>query len=192
MIQAKDRETTLKIGAGVAVGLLLLYYVIIDPSLEAWKTREERIATMSEKVNRGENLIKREAALRKRWAEMQRTDLSEDSSEAADSMIKALGRWTNVIGRNFTSLNATTGNWRAHDEGYDTYEWRGTVSGDQATLGRLLYEIEADPLPARVEDCEISTRDANGQQLTLAVRFTFLRLNDSANGNNNSGGTTAR
>jgi hypothetical protein len=74
---------------------------------------------------------------------------------------------------NFSSL---TPQWRGHDDGYDAFECRATATGDQAALGRLLYELETDPLPARIEECEITARDAQGKQIGLSLRFSFVRL----------------
>ena len=43
-----------------------------------------------------------------------------------------------------------------------TFEFRATVTGDQATLGHFIYEMETDPIPVNLEECEIATRDAQG------------------------------
>ena len=107
---------------------------------------------------------------------MQGSDLPEDLSASEEEVWKAIGRWTLDSRLNFTSLAPQ---WRTHEDSYDTFECRATATGDQAALGRLLYEIESDPLPVRVEECELSTRDAKSTQLLLAVRFSFLRINET-------------
>ena len=178
-MKIKNREALLKIGALTVIGLLAIDRFVLTPAGALWKAQGEQIDSLNEKLKRGRQLIGREATLRDRWANMQRTDLPEDSSAAEDAIFKAISRWTNTSKLNFTSLASQ---WRPHDDGYETFEWRATATGDQVSLGRLLYEIEADPLPARIEDCELSTRDNRGQQLTLSLRMTFLRL--AKNGNN--------
>ncbi len=172
-MQNKSRETLLKIAVGVAVGLFLLDRIILGPAISSWKSQGERIADLRQKVQRGRQLLDREKSLRSRWAEMQRTDLGEDSSAAESDVFKAIGRW----GRDSrVSFNSLTPQWRSHEEGYDTLEFRAAATGDQASLGRLLYEIEMDALPARVEETELTARDTQGKQLALAVRFSFLRI----------------
>jgi len=174
MLQGKSRETLLKIAVGVVAGLFLLDWMVIEPALQNWKTQSERLASLRDKVQRGRQLIEREKSIRARWDEMQRTDLNDDSSEAENDVFKALNRWARESRINFTNL---TPQWRAHeDAGYDTFECRATAAGDQASLGRLVYEIETDPLPARIEEWELSTKDAKGQQLTLSLRFSFVRI----------------
>lgn len=171
------REHLLKIGAGVCAGLLLLNYVVIGPAFDAWNAQTDRIAAIRKKVTHGRDLLAREPATRGRWAQMQRTGLAEDGSAAEEAVSKAMNRWTQSSRLNFASLNTQ---WRSHEEGYDTFECRATVNGDQAALGRLLYELESDPLPGRLEEAEVSARDAKGQGLSAALRFTFVRLNEAA------------
>ncbi len=167
------RETLLKIGVGAVVGLFLLDRVIITPAFASWKAQGERLTELREQVQRGRQLVAREKSLRTRWEEMQRTDMPEDISLAENEVFQAIGRWTLDSRVNFTSL---VPQWRAGEERCETFECRASATGDQATLGKLLYEIETDPLPAHVEECEISARDAKGTQLTMTMRFSFVRL----------------
>jgi hypothetical protein len=173
---ANKRETLLKIVVGVVVGLFVLDRFILTPSINAWKAQTERLEALREKVEKGKSLIERETSLRGRWADMLRTDLTDDNSAAEADVYKALGRWGN---RSRVSFNSLMPGWPKHD-GYDTFECRVTATGDQASLGRLLYEIETDPLPARIEECEFNARDGQGKQLTLTMRFSFVRINETA------------
>ena len=173
-MQSRSRETWLKIIVGVAVGLFLFDRVVLSSAMAGWKAQSDRLAVLRTKVERGRQLVEREQTIRGRWAEMQTTDLNDDSSAAENDVFKALNRWARDSRVNFTSL---TPQWRPHEEGgYDTFECRATAVGEQAALGRLIYEIETDPLPAHVEECELSARDAQGKQVTLALRFSFVRI----------------
>ena len=173
-MQNKSREAMLKIGAAAVIGLFLLDRLVLSPFLGSWKQQGERIADLRQKVQRGRQLLDREKSLRERWAEMNRTDLTEDASAAEGEVFKAIGRWASASRISFTNL---TPQWRSHPEGYDTYECRAAATGDQASLGRMLYEIETDALPARLEECEFTARDAKGKDLALALRFSFVRIN---------------
>ena len=168
-----QREKLLKIGVAVVAGLFLLDRVIIGPAFAGWKEQGARLTKLREQVQRGRQLVAREKSLRTRWEEMQRTDMPDDVSVAENEVFQAIGRWTLDSHVNFTNL---VPQWRAGEEGCETFECRASATGDQATLGRLLYEIETDPLPAHVEECEISARDAKGTSLTMAMRFSFVRL----------------
>ena len=171
-MQSKRRETLLKIAVAAIVGLWLLDRVVLSPAITHWKKQSERIATLREEVQRGRGLVERERSIRARWAEMFRTDLPDDPSSAESEVFKSIARWAQQSRVSFTSLSP---DWREH-EGYDTYECEAKAIGDQASLARLLYEIEADPLPAHVQNCEISAQNAQGKQLLLTLRFSFVRL----------------
>lgn len=174
-MQNKSREMMLKIAVGAVVGLFLLDRVVLGPATAAWKAQGERLTALRAKVQRGRQLLEREKSLQGRWAEMLRTDLPDDPSAAENEVFKAVSRWARDSRVNFTSL---TPQWRNHESGYDTFECRATAVGDQASLGRLIYEIETDPLAARVEDCELTTRDPQGKQLGMSLRFSFVRIDE--------------
>lgn len=174
-MRSKNREAILKIVVAVVGGLFLLDRVVIGPMITHWKEQGERIASLREKVNRGQNLLERARSIRGRWAEMLRTDLPEEGSAAENEVYKGVGRWTRESRINFSNL---TPQWKTHEEGFDTFECRAAANGDQASVGRLIYELETDRLPARLEECEITARDAKGQQVMVTMRFSFLRLNE--------------
>jgi hypothetical protein len=170
----KDRQQLLKIVAIGMVGLLLLNWIVITPAWNAWKAQSERISTLQDKVDHGRQLREREKNIRTKWAEMQRTDLAEDDSTAVNDAWKAVARW--AVSSKITITSATP-QWRAHDDdGYTAYECRIAANGDQISLSRFLYEMEVDPAPVALQECEIATRDAKGQQITLGARFSFIRL----------------
>ncbi len=169
----KDRQALLKIVAIGAVGLFLLNLIVITPAWNSWQAQSKRIETLQGQVNHGRELKSREPSIRGKWAEMQRTDLPEDVSTAENDAYKAIARWARDSKITFTSL---TPQWRNHEEGYDTLECRVAANGDQVSLSRFLYEMEVDPSPVALHECEMTTKDARGQQLTMSARFSFIRL----------------
>lgn len=172
-MKQKNREFILKVAVGVVVGLFLFDRLILSPFVAHWGEQTTRIAGLREKVQRGRQLIERQNAIRERWAEMVERDLPDNVSTAESEVFKGVGRWAAASRINFTSLTPT---WRNHEEGYDTYDCRATANGDQVSLSRLIYEMERDNLPARLEEVEFTTRDKTGKQLLLTARFSFLRL----------------
>ncbi len=172
-MQNNRREARLKVAVGIVLGLFVLDRMVLTPAVDGWKAQGARIDALREKVARGKQLLERENAIRGHWAGMLRANLADDPSSAEGAIFKAIGKWKleNPVG--FSSL---TKEWHSHEEGFDTCDFRATAAGDQASLGKLLYEIETDPLPARIDNCEISTRDAKGRQLTLSVQFSFVRM----------------
>lgn len=163
----------LKIAAACVVGLFLLDRIVIGPLGERWHDQSERVGALEAKVKRGRQLLDRQDAIRTRWADMIRANLPEEVSAAENLAYKAVGRWAADSRITFTSL---TPQWQTREDDNKVLECRVSADGNQATLGRFIYELETDPLPVNLEECEITTRDGHGSQLMMSARFSFLRL----------------
>ena len=174
---ANNREAFLKLAVGAVLGLYVLDHFVLEPSIDAWKEQSQRLEQLRDKVTKGRNLIERETQHRNRWADMVRTCMPDDNAAGEADVYKALSRWA---GRSRVSFTSLTPSWRAHEEdGYDTFECRIAATGDQASIGRFMYELEVDPLPAHIEECEMITKDPQGKQLNLTMRFSFVRINEA-------------
>ena len=169
-----DRSTLLKFAAGLGFGLLLLDWVVIEPAITSWGEQSDRIAALQKKVQRGDNLLARQDRIRNVWAAMQRANLPADNSDAEAAAFDAMNRWKISSGITVTNLSPA---WQAHeDEGYDAFECRAAGTGDQSSIGRFLFDLGTDALPCSLLDCELSARDAHGQQLSMTARFSFARV----------------
>jgi len=60
-----------------------------------------------------------------------------------------------------------------------TLECRVDAFGNLSALTRFLYDVEKDPLALKVDALEITTRDNDGQQLSLALQVSGLLLTPS-------------
>ena len=174
-----DRQTLLKLVAGSCIGLLLLNWLVIDPATHSWSEQSERIAALRTKVDKGRSLLDREDRIRNLWAAMLRANLPPDVSAAQAACETAISRWQGDSGITVPSL---TPQWQTReDDGYDEFEYRIAATGDQVSLGRFIYDLATDPMPCNLEECEISTRDAHGQSLNMAARFSFVRVSPDIN-----------
>ena len=168
------RQTLLWWAVYAVAGLWFLDTFVIEPAFHAWSEQGERIASLQKKVDNGRKLLEREKIIRGRWADMQRANLSDDDSVAGGDILNAVNRWKLSSGIGLSNL---VPQWQEHEDlGYDENECRVTATGGQTEIGHFLYALETDPIPVDLEECEIATRDAKGQQLTLTARFSFARL----------------
>jgi len=172
-VKSDRRQIFLKIAAIGAVTILLLDYAVITPLIGYWRTNTEEITKLQREIERGRQILDREKSIRTRWSEMLQKDLADDGSAAENDIIKAFSRCAQESRTAYTSL---TPQWQTHEQTYQTLEIRANLTGDQPALCRLLYELETDPLPIRLEECEFTARNDKGQQLNLNVRFSALRL----------------
>jgi hypothetical protein len=60
-----------------------------------------------------------------------------------------------------------------------TLECRASATGDIQSLSKFIYDAEKDPLAVKVESVEITSRDNNGQQLSLVLQVSGLVLNQT-------------
>ncbi|MGB8355276.1 MAG: hypothetical protein WCD79_15365 [Chthoniobacteraceae bacterium] len=171
-----DRKLILTILAAAGAGLWLLDLVVIEPLARNWHDQSARIDALSVKVQRGKGLLHREDAIRTQWAEMVRSNLPQEVAAAESRAARAVSHWE---GESHITFSGLTQQWQNHEKGYKTLEMRLTADGNQATIGRFIYELETDPAPVNLEEIEITTHDTHGSLLMLTARFSFLQLADT-------------
>jgi hypothetical protein len=172
-LKIENRQQLLTLVAVGIVAVLAADRLVLSPLARGWKARSERIATLKESVSRGQALLDRAATMERRWEGMQEHDLSAEISAAENEVLKSVASWARDSRITFTSMIPQ---WKNNEEGYWTMECRASAIGDLRAVTRFLFALETDPLAVRLEECEVGSRDEKGQQMTLTVRFSALRL----------------
>lgn len=174
-MQIKNRQQLLIIVAGTAFGLLIADALVLSPLIRSWKTRSVQIADLRKKVDDGDKLLKRADALTARWASMQTNALPNDRSLAEQRVLGAFDKWSQDAR---ISVNSITPQWkRERDENYQTLECRVDAAGSVGTLAKFLFNVERDPMALKIESVEITSRDKDGQNLSLGLQVSGLMLN---------------
>jgi hypothetical protein len=172
-MENNKRQKTLLIITIAAAGLLILDYVVIEPLIKSWKARSEHIAEMRAKIDDGLLWQKRASSLEYRWERMQSNTFPASTSQSENEMLKCFDRWSQTSGISISSLKPQ---WKDTDEGYNALVCRADGAGNIQTIARFLYELEKDPLPLKVEAVEISSREDDGQQLSLGIQVSGLLI----------------
>ncbi|HEX4120586.1 MAG TPA: hypothetical protein VH619_08225 [Verrucomicrobiae bacterium] len=172
-MENKNREKMLAIGAGAALVLLLLNYLVISPLIDSWHSRTKEIADLKDKIAKGAMLIRRQDTVEARWAYMQTNALDSNPAAAERQLFTAFDNWVKQSG-------ATEGSFRPQlhetDDNYSTIDCRADVSGDIDSVRKFLYDMEKDPLGVRINAFELTSRDDNGRQLSLGLDLSGLVL----------------
>jgi hypothetical protein len=105
---------------------------------------------------------------------MQRKALTNNLSSAEQQVFRAVDAWAQDTG---VIVNAVTPQWKHDSDDYVTYECRIDATGDIGRLSQFIYRAEREPLALRMESVELSARDKEGQQLSLALQMNGLVLN---------------
>ena len=170
----KNRQQVLALVAFAAVALLASDRFLISPLSRVWKERAGRIAELKKDVLQGAQLKEHDRMIRNRWDSMRTNTLPNDLSAAENEVLKAFDRWEQ---ESRISVSSKKPQWKRNSDDYMTFECRVDASGTMPALTRFLYEVEKDPLALKVESVEITSRDNDGQQLSLALQVSGLVLN---------------
>jgi hypothetical protein len=173
-VKIKTREKLLILAAGLGIALLAGDRLVVKPLTGFWKARTTRIAELTKSINTGTALLKREKFTRDRWTLMRTYALPSNVSAAESKVFTAVERWTQSsrITRKFL-----TPQWKQGANDFMTLDCRIGAEGNMPSVARFLFELEKDPLALKVDELMITTRDKEGQQLSLDVRFSGLLLN---------------
>jgi len=169
-----NRQQLLAIVAIAAIALWIGDKVIFSPLTALWKDRVKQIGDLRKSVNQGSLLVERERSIRSRWESMRTNTLPSDTSAAENLVLKAFDRWSQESRISITSIKPQ---WKHNADEYITLECRVDAFGNLSTVTRFLYDVEKDPLALKVEAVEITTRDNDAQQLSLALQVSGLLLN---------------
>ncbi|HEX3717900.1 MAG TPA: hypothetical protein VH595_08025 [Verrucomicrobiae bacterium] len=176
-MENKNREKILAVGAGAALVLLLLNYLVISPLIESWHSRTKQIADLRDKIANGAMLIRRQDTVESRWDYMRTNALDSNPTAAERQLFTAFDHWVKQSG-------ATEGSFRPQlhetDDNYSTIDCRADISGDMDTIRHFLYYMEKDPLGVKLDSFELTSRDDNGRQLSLGMDLSGLVLPSSA------------
>ena len=176
-MKIKSREKLLVLAAGLGIALLAGDRLVVKPLTRFWQARTTRIADLTKSINTGTMVLARETSIRDRWILMRTQALPANISAAESKVFTAVERWTQSsrITRKFL-----TPQWKQGANEVMTLDCRVGAEGSISSVARFLYELERDPLALKIDELMLTTRDKEGQQLSLDLRFSGLLLNPNA------------
>lgn len=173
-LTAANRQKLLVILAGAAVLLLILDSAVVTPLTKAWQVRSTEIARLRKNVTEGRGIVERADRTQALWREMQTQALPKDTAKAEQDLIQEFDRWRRMAN---IELGAIKPQWkRGTTNRFSQLECRLEATGSLATLSRFLYEVEKSTLALRVDAVELTSRDEQGQKLSLGLLVSGLRL----------------
>ena len=104
---------------------------------------------------------------------MSTNTLPSNLSLAEGQVLQAFERWSQDSRISISSIKPQ---WKRAGDDYMTLECRADAFGSIQALTRFLYYVEEDPLALKVEALEITSRDNDGQQLSLALQVSGVVL----------------
>lgn len=173
-ISGRVRQQLLAIGAAIAVGLFALDKLVLTPLTAAWKSRSAAIRQLELSTRNGRALLQSDTSTRAKWNEIRRASLPNTLSQAEQEILKAFDQWS---AESRISVSSIKPQWkRGATEDFSVLECRVDAAGSLSAISRFLYEVERSSLAIRIEAIELGTRDPEGQQISLGLLVTGLRL----------------
>ncbi len=173
-IDFRNRQHLLLFLVGVLAAYWISDKVIIGPLTKTWGARSDRIKELRTRIAQGKESLNRERVIVADWERMRTNALPGVVSSAEGTVLRAFDRWSAESRISVTSVKPQ---WKHPEDDYMTLECRVDANGSLSALSRFLYEVEADPLGVRIDSLELSTRESDGSQLTLALTVNGLYLN---------------
>ena len=168
----KNRQQILVAAAIAVVALFALDKILVSPLIKAWQERTKSITELRNRVANGRGLVSRERGLRNHWAEMQTNSLPANRSLAEQKVLDSFNRWAQDSRVTITSVSPQ---WRDQED-YSTLQCRVEGSGSLERITQFLHKLEKDSMALRFESVELSSRDTEGQQISLAMQLSGLVL----------------
>ena len=172
-MKIKSRQDFLVVITLAVVALAVAVNFIFPPILGWWSDRQKQIGDLRDQVKHGNQMIRRETALRSHWRDMQANALPASMPEAEQRFLKAMDGWARDSGAEITSIMPQ---WKNEGSNYLTLDCRVETAGNLNTLSRFIYDIEKGPMMVRLDSVDLSAHDTTGQQLTLGVEINGLAL----------------
>ncbi len=172
----ENRQQLLGLVAGTALAMLLGDRLVVTPMIKSWKERGETLVQLRKKVAQGDVLLGRSQSIQARWDSMRTNTLPRDASLAEGRVLKSFDRCSQDSSVSIASIRPQ---WKKASDDYATLECRVDASGNLSSLARFLYLLEKDPLGMKVDTLELSTKDTEGQQITLGLQVSALMLTPS-------------
>ena len=175
-METKKREKILLAATGAVAVLWLLNLLVVSPLIDSWRNRAREIVRLKEQLANGVSLVRRESTIRDRWDNMRANALSNNATAAERQLFTAFDHWV-------TAGGVTEGSFRPQvqegDTNFTTVDCRSDVSGSLENVRDFVRAMSKDPLADKVESFELTSKDDNGQQLTLGLSLSGLILTDS-------------
>jgi Tfp pilus assembly protein PilO len=172
-VKIENRQQFLVVLTVAALALLIGVNFVLTPLQNWWSARATQIKELRTRVNDGDHLIKREAALRDTWGQMLTNSLPANTSLAEAQLLRAVDDWSRNAGVEVTSLMPQ---WKDENTNYMTVDCHVETSGDIRALSDFIYDLEKGPMALRLDSIELGSHDNTGQRMTLGLEVNGLAL----------------
>ena len=169
VLSKRERLVVILVIAGILI--LILDHYMVEPYLTERTRIAKDTAQAIQDQNDADTLLRRQARLKKIWAEMQNGGLKVDDSQAESLTLRALFEWSANARVGLPAIkrerSATEGNFEVI--GFDV-----SGTGSIPEVSRLLWAIETATIPVRINEMQITPQKEGIDNLSIRLSVSAL------------------
>jgi hypothetical protein len=190
------REKYIGIGTAIAVGLLILNSVILDPLLARQSDLDTEIAKAQADQKSDNDLLDQAGRLSVRWNTMLKTTMLRDESPATSQLYNNISAWSRDAGLNPPpALKSERGAEKKKD--FQRITIHASITGTMSQIARFMWDIQNSAVPVRITEVQISSRKSGSDDLKVEMDIATVYFSpppptpDSNNSSNSSASPAA-
>ena len=172
MILSK-RERYIAIGAGGALGLMVLNMYFLTPYIERQRQISQATDKVKEQLDRSNTLLRQERDLKPVWKEIVTGGLKAVPPDAESQAENAVQDWIRDLGVSLTLTDLKPDRPTA-DGKFEIVGLHVTATGRMAAINKFIWSLELSPVPLRVTDVQVTPQKEGTDQLQVQVTVSTL------------------
>ena len=167
-----NRERYMGIAVAAAFGLFALDHFVFSPYTAERERLSIEFNSASQKLAEDRHVLQKQRQARRDWAELQSGGLQSDPSEMERQMQHWLNGWAQESG--LGNLSLRTDRTAAQHGGFVQVTVHAAGTGPVAAVAKLLWRMEAAPVPVRVNDVQINPAKEGSDQVQLQLNVSAV------------------
>jgi hypothetical protein len=187
------REKYIGIGASIAVGLLILNSVILDPLLAQQSDLETKIVTAKADKKADDDLMDQAGRASVRWIAMltPKGTMLKDESLATSQLYNNISEWSRDAGLNPPpALKSDRGAEKVKD--FQQISVHASITGTMSQVSRFVWDVQNSNVPVRITELQVSSRKSGSDDLKVEMDIATVYFSPTLpTGTPDSGGSNA-
>jgi hypothetical protein len=165
------RERYIAMGCGAAGVLLLVWFILISPWIDARQDLAAQLDQARQQLLSDKALDASQAKLTEQWKEMQQKGLQTDETQAQILTLTALNQWAPAAG---VDLEAVKPDLPKPQGDFMLIGFGLSGEGSTRSVSLLLWSLEHAAIPLRVNDVLLQPRPEGTDDLLFTIHVSTL------------------
>lgn len=171
ILSAKEKQYA--IVAGVLAAAFAVYELAWLPYRAGVDDIDKKVAAARDVLEQNEKATGKWRKLQPIWADITTGGLKSDESQAETQALEAVLDWSRQAGGERMLETVNRGRTTV-EAGFTVLEFKVTLKGTTAQVGKFLWAIESATVPVRVADIEIKTAKEGTDDLSVSMTVSTL------------------